>query len=1022
MLYRPLIIAALLLAFGFVRSFAQPLLFENYNSRNGLSQHNCISVTQDRDGFMWFATLDGLNRYDGHSFKVYLQQNEAGRKLPSNAILALNFDHANDLLWIGTTRGLCLYRPSGDSLARFSDFFPFAALLDSANVFKILSFAPHEWWVLTNSHGLVYLNTDRAEIRRYFVDNAPSNQITDLTIHNGRVMVATQQGVYELIPGKDSFRIEQRFKDYPFPQIRAIASYDNKLWVGAISSGCYLVEWDHDGREIVRPSDLVFGGIESFATGKQGELWIMTRGSGIIRYHAPTGRVQQAFQDQYDPRSPISNFGACVFTDKQGIVWIGASGGIIKYNPLRYQFLTINGASSRNASLTDNGVYCMYQCRDGVKLVGTQGKGLFKWDDRDNYFTSYPASAVVQKANNVIYSITEDEPGLIWAATCGGLMQLDRRTNKITYFPEKNKYHRLNKMYGILKLRHSDSLLLGTDDGLQVFSLQSLEWENRTRSISSKTIREGLAGFKRATYMLEEEDGIVWLCNESVGLARYHYLSQGIEAISKVNVLAKGVKHFIRYSGYLVLATNNGLVVYDDKNDRVIRQVLIRPKERSNVCHSVQKDRQGNFWVSTNYGLYKLDRHFKVIGEYNTGNGLGYVEFNPGSTLADKNGRLYFGGMDGITAFDPASIMATDFSPTPVITAISINNSNAQTKKHPNYIPELELTYRQNFLRFQFAATNYSNESNTRFSYRLRGLNDTWSVPSRNPEAIFTSLPPGDYTLEVRAANSDGKWSEKVKSMRVVIQPAFWETNLFRGVACLVFMALVTLLYQRRIAKVRQDAILKHQMAEIEIKGLHTQMNPHFIFNALNSIKEMIWKDDKRNASRYLSKFANLVRISLEQSRQPFITIRECVDHLEQYLQLEKLRFDDFQYKIELASDLDPDHTSIAPMLVQPLVENAIWHGLRSKSNDRRLMVRFFKRKGAIVCEVEDNGVGIAKSLQEKENRQSLHSSVGIANIRERLRVLNEKYRMNCSLRIADKSELSVQQGSGTVAVLELSG
>lgn len=182
----------------------------------------------------------------------------------------------------------------------------------------------------------------------------------------------------------------------------------------------------------------------------------------------------------------------------------------------------------------------------------------------------------------------------------------------------------------------------------------------------------------------------------------------------------------------------------------------------------------------------------------------------------------------------------------------------------------------------------------------------------------------------------------------------------------------------------------------------------------------MILEDQKQNASRYLSKFAQLIRTSLEQSRQTFISIKQCVDHLQQYLEMEKLRFDDFTYSIEIDEKLDTGETQIAPMLVQPLVENAIWHGLRSKENDRKLFIRFCKEGGQVICEVEDNGLGIQHTMKSKSSNMLPHRSLGITNIRERLALLNEKYRMQCSLSIRDKSDMPSKAGSGTVAVLHL--
>ncbi|HEX4851053.1 MAG TPA: histidine kinase, partial [Puia sp.] len=419
-------------------------------------------------------------------------------------------------------------------------------------------------------------------------------------------------------------------------------------------------------------------------------------------------------------------------------------------------------------------------------------------------------------------------------------------------------------------------------------------------------------------------------------------------------------------------------------------------------------------------GICKLNAQYEILQRYNTGNGLAFLEFNTACVLKDSTGMLYFGGMGGITHFRPMSLKQNDYSPIPLVTGINVNDKSWPLHSNPDSASSLDFDHSQNFLTIQFAVNNFSNEANNLFSYRLRGLNTNWSAPSTSNLAAFTSLPPGQYTFELRSANSDGIWSNGIKTMSISIHPAWWQSWSFRILAIALLLAAFTFFMRRRIANIRREEALKQQFAEIEIKGLHAQMNPHFIFNCLNSIKEMIWEDEKQNASRYLSKFAQLIRTSLEQSRQAFITIRQCIDHLQQYLEMEKLRFEDFSYSIDVEEDLNIDEAYIAPMLIQPLVENAIWHGLRSKEKDRKLIIRFFKEDNQLICEIDDNGVGIRHTMNKKQNTITTHQSLSILNIQERLTLLNEKYKMECSLKITDKSDIPEKDGSGTVAVLQL--
>jgi LytS/YehU family sensor histidine kinase len=235
-------------------------------------------------------------------------------------------------------------------------------------------------------------------------------------------------------------------------------------------------------------------------------------------------------------------------------------------------------------------------------------------------------------------------------------------------------------------------------------------------------------------------------------------------------------------------------------------------------------------------------------------------------------------------------------------------------------------------------------------------------------------------------------------------------------------LILVTILfiYRRRVEQMREKLSLDKQMAEYEMKALHAQMNPHFIFNSLNSIREMILHDDNRNASRYLTRFSRLIRLNLEHSKQTFITLTQNIDYLESYLEIEQLRFADFSYKIETSSEINPDEMQLAPMLIQPLVENALWHGLLSKEKEKWVRIYFYLDQEKLVCEIEDNGIGIRQSLNNKTHSQSTHQSMGIGNIRQRIKILNEKYRIDCTLNIRDKTDIPGRTDTGTLITLEL--
>ena len=997
----------------------QPMLFENYNSDDGLSQNSCFAISQDKYGFMWFGTQDGLNRYDGRQFKIYSAQNDIGKKLPSNIITSLFYDTTTDLLWVGTVQGACIYSVEGDSLMSISEFYPLASRLDNIPVKKIISFKKGEYWIITFNYGMMYLNTQNGTLHTFFNSEEDKANVTSIAQHEGKIYVSLLYKMFQMLPRGNTFGVLPFHKDYPFPQIRELFSYDHRLWIGTMAEGCYFIRDPVENSANIVVSKDFMGGIAGFTVDQKGDLWIGTRGSGIYRYDPKHQKIDRAVTVQSDPTSPCSNYALSVFTNRQGIVWCGFFDGITKHDPLRFQFRNVDKQSSFNGSLADNMIVRMYKSSDGATFVGTLNMGVLQWNRKNNSFLRFPESEIYGNANNVIYDIAEDNRGNLWAASCGGLMLVNRKTRGVRYFPEK-KLPELNKMYAITKLKKADSLLVASENGLRYFSLTNYQWHHLPANAKLTTFIGGLYVYT-ARYIYEDSSNTLWLCTEGSGLVRYSYLTNDFETIKPVNKISLFVRYLLKDGSLFWIGTDNGLLIYNWKENKVLKHVLLHKNGASNVCYAIQKDNDGFYWVSSNLGLFKFNEKYQLVQKYNTGNGLSFLEHNTACTLKDSTGKLYFGGVGGITYFDPSGLKRDSFSPPPIITSVKVNDKLWAAKCNPDLIQQLQFNHRQNFLTIQFTVNNFSKEANNTFSYRLKGLNDEWTIPATGNIATFTSLPPGHYTFELRSANSDGIRSSQIKTLPVTILPPWWKTWWFIALALITFVSVISVIVAAKIRNIRHELVIKQQMAELEIKGLHAQMNPHFIFNSLNSIKEMILDDQKQNASRYLSKFARLIRTSLEQSRRSFITVKQCVDHLEQYLEMEKLRLESFSYHISIDKNLVPEETEIAPMLVQPLVENAIWHGLRNKEGERRLLIRFFKDGNRIVCEVEDNGVGLHQALNNRAGSLQNHNSFGIKNIRERLTILNEKYQMYCSLNISDKMDLPYQEGSGTLAVLQLS-
>jgi two-component sensor histidine kinase len=329
---------------------------------------------------------------------------------------------------------------------------------------------------------------------------------------------------------------------------------------------------------------------------------------------------------------------------------------------------------------------------------------------------------------------------------------------------------------------------------------------------------------------------------------------------------------------------------------------------------------------------------------------------------------------------------------------------------------EIELKYNENNLLLNYTIIDYE-KSNYQFAYKINNA-ETWNSLGLQRSLNLNNLQPGKYYVQIKATGKSG--DEKIKEFTITIQPPFWKTSWFLVTNGILLAGLLYYLYRRRIKQEREKANIDKLLAQTEMKALHAQMNPHFIFNSLNSIREMILSNENKEASHFLSKFAQLIRVTLDQSGQPFISLRNTIDYLHRYIEMEQIRNSHFTCRILADDELDPDETVLPPMLIQPFIENAIWHGTTGTKKNININIDFKKENSHLVCIIDDNGIGIAQSLQHKNNDGSLHKPVGIANIKNRIRLLNEKYNLKCSITIEDKTRLPGNTETGTLVTLQL--
>ncbi|HXC04804.1 MAG TPA: histidine kinase, partial [Bacteroidia bacterium] len=439
----------------------------------------------------------------------------------------------------------------------------------------------------------------------------------------------------------------------------------------------------------------------------------------------------------------------------------------------------------------------------------------------------------------------------------------------------------------------------------------------------------------------------------------------------------------------------------------------------SNVCSSIYIDSEGIIWVATNKGIDRIISEAwgsYQIRSYSMEDGLVSNEINQ---VVRMGNDIWAGSNQGLIRF-PALVDNAYGSPPPVyITGLSVNSVEYALKDSLNF------KHNQNFLQISFLGLSYRGRIPVNYKYRLEGLEDTAWAYTSGMSIQYTNLPPGNYTFKTYAINSHGQISPNPASLSFSIAKPFWAETWFRLLAALFISGLILSIFMLRLRtlkrKILEKAVINQRITEMELKALRAQMNPHFIFNCISSIQYYVLANDAESADRYLSKFSKLIRNVLTNSKQERISLETELQTLELYIQLESMRFSSkFSYRIEIDSDLQTGCVSIPPLILQPYVENAIWHGLMHLTErNGELVIRLDKKETEVHCIIEDNGIGRKKNQELKKN--NTHKSFGLTITRERLAFMNKRQLTEEGIKIIDKyNEDGVPEGTRIELLLPL--
>lgn len=947
-------------AFIFIMLFAhsgkgQQLLFNNMSTQVGLPAQECYNVMQDSKGYIWISTEAGLCRYNGNTSKVFDKKNG----LPENACYAVTEDKRGNV-WMVTSANRVL-RYQGDSLVEASFSKSFSE---------------------KNYNGLM--------------------QGYRLSFRNDSAIINTQNATYIAgINSTKTSRITWEAEYYSFVKegevLRSINSFSERPWVNKTADEVTIEIKIKTGNETKRL-------VVKYANKHRPNWRVLTayngEGENFIAFDHVVVKVNADFSySVYEMPNEVLS----LYCDKARGLWVGILKGGVRYyentRAMTSEITSLDGFSVTGVCVDgEDGVWCT-----------TLEKGIFY--SRNKNVINYANAPGLDKPVNLL----KCEAGKVFSAS-GNNELIQLTANGVIRYELKSIGNRI--VSDILKTENGwmlsgNTIVMKTDDHFGNAELikfgrtgfnggvnQMAFVQNNTRlfgidyaeivEITNEKIFDILWLNSGGKYLLAlDSNSLLYGCKN--GLYRMFLdptQDKGAYLSQKINGIDGTVNHIFRSSNNDIWVTTreDGLFIYKGDSAINMTSVLKLPTER---IFDITEDRFGTIWMGTNVGLVCFSRSNGgyTTRVYNVSNGLPSNEIF--MVAADSN-FIYFSSSEGVSRFPLAAELANKTTPAIYIHSLKINGTFSDIK-----LP-LHLPYNKNSITLEFDVLTFKQNNAFNLLYRLKALNGQNSKEELITGSSITidNLPPGVYEATVYAVNNDGVRSKNPVVLHFEIGRPFWQRAWFIASAIVflgLFFFLVFKLIARRIRKKEEAKTqMERQLAEFQLTALQAQMNPHFLFNAINSIQNFILKKEEREAYDYLSKFSKLIRMVLNNSEQKTLTLQEELETIKLYVELEQLRFDKkFEFSLEIADDVHADDENIPTMLIQPYIENAIWHGLMNleAEQDGLLRISISRWNSLLKIVVEDNGIG--REQAGKYRRESVHRPVAMKLTEKRLSVIN---------------------------------
>lgn len=1006
---------------------------ENMLQQKGLSANTVNRIMQDSFGYMWFGTWDGLNKFDGYTFTVYTRADG----LSNETIHALiEADDRN--IWIGTDDGLnCLERATGRIVSFACHIDDSSGLID--NKINDLYQDVAGRILIGTARGLCSLDLQTHAIQRFETGSRGRNNSVNCIMRSAdsTYWLGTNFGLveYDLEKNQSMRHLNRPDDTHSLSDNRVrdiLEDSQGRLWI-ATENGLSLMNRTDNTFRVFRnePADeasLSHSFIETLYEDTNAELWIGTDGGGLNVMNLIDFTIRRIQADNANSTSLSNNRIYHITNDRHGNLWIGTFKGVNVIDRYRPKFALYSAHTGDPEALNDNFVWAFLEYAPGIIWIGTdRGISIFNAESKKFGGLSGYFRGQNQLSSQRVRSLLKDSFGNVWIGTRdAGLNKLETKTGRMYHFSPSMQYYNIISDSYVLDMLQDDNgmIWVATNNGLNIIDPKT----NAIKIYRHDAQKPGTISNSTIYDIYQDRQGTIWLATLD-GLNQYHPAGDTFSVIRN-NMASQHLATDRLFSihedslGNLWLGTRGGGLEYYDRINNSFTNYTHSDGLPNNLVYGVLEDEENNLWMSTNWGISKFDIKTKAFINFDVTDGLQSNEFNAEAYMKSSSGEMYFGGMKGFNVFDPADIQLNPMMSSLMITSFKIFN-----QPQPGQLLDgdtIVLTYQQNFFSFEFSTFDYFNPHKSKYAYRLDGYNSDWVyVDGGRHYADYANVMPGTYTFRVTGAGGNGLWNSEGVGLTIIIRPPWHATWWFRTFAALLFIFLIWLLIFTRVRHIQKKHLLEtrmltveKQLLEIQQKALRLQMNPHFIFNSLNSIQSFILTRDVDMAINYLSRFSQLMRLILANSRESVIALADEIKAITLYLEIEKLRFDNrFDYHINTDPEIDEDFTGIPPMILQPYVENAIIHGLMHKTTHGSIYIAFAKKGNSLLCTITDDGIGRERAIEIKEASGLSAKSRGMTITSERLEFLSQNADEKFTVLIVDLKDTS---GAATGTRVEL--